>query len=108
MSREGSDSEVDLANADCRLIPESGLNSDIAPCPKSAKSGISSLVIVDKATANAGFDFRRQAMKWPIEPAACFSRRLRAARLTQLTCGMHWGCEGRYQSAQEIAARWRP
>jgi hypothetical protein len=47
-------------------------------------------------------------VKWQIRTRRRFSRRLPAASLTQLTCGMHWGCEGRYQSAQEIAARWQP
>jgi len=38
MSREGSDSEVDLANADVHFTTESGLNSDIATWPLSATS----------------------------------------------------------------------
>jgi hypothetical protein len=40
MSREGSDSEVDLANADFRFTAESGLNSDIATCPLCAHQSI--------------------------------------------------------------------
>jgi hypothetical protein len=89
MSELGPFSEVELAGADFRFTPESGLKSDIAPCPKSANSGLksdiaacplcaktgslplnqkaarrrlfnSTLMIVDQATAsNAGFDFRR-------------------------------------------------
>jgi hypothetical protein len=38
--REGSDSEVELADADFRFTTESGLKSDIAACPKSASSGL--------------------------------------------------------------------
>ena len=35
----GSNSEVELADADFRFTPESGLRADIAPCPKSANNG---------------------------------------------------------------------
>jgi hypothetical protein len=38
MSREGPDPEVDLAYADCRFTPESGLNPDIATCPLCART----------------------------------------------------------------------
>jgi hypothetical protein len=33
---DGSNSEVELADADFRFTPKNGLKSDIAPCPKSA------------------------------------------------------------------------
>jgi hypothetical protein len=39
--RCGSNSEVDLADADFRFTPESRLKSDITPCPKSANNGLS-------------------------------------------------------------------
>jgi hypothetical protein len=34
--RSGSNSEVELADADFRFAPDSGLKSDITRCPKSA------------------------------------------------------------------------
>ena len=39
-TQPGSNSEVKLADADFRFTPESGLKSDIGPCPKSATSGL--------------------------------------------------------------------
>ena len=37
--RSGSNSEVELVDVDFRFTPESGLNSDIAPCPFRANNG---------------------------------------------------------------------
>ncbi len=37
--REGSKAALTAAKSDFRYTPESGLNSDITPCPKSANSG---------------------------------------------------------------------
>jgi hypothetical protein len=72
--------------ADVRFGADNGLMSGMAPCPKSAKTGSggyktckekaarrrlfnSNLMIVDQTAINAGFEFRRYAMKpTPVKP----------------------------------------